>query len=84
MRLAATALLLILAVPAYAQDKPAAPPRFEPFTVTEQDWQRLQGWLNDQPYKFTQPVLEWAGQLEARAQAAKEAAKPAEKPAVAP
>lgn len=80
MRLAAIAMLLTLAAPAYAQDKPAPPPGFEPFTVTEQDWRQLQAWLNEQPYKFTQPIIEWAGQLETRAQ--KEAArKGAEKPA---
>lgn len=50
----------------YAQET-VAPPKFVPFTVTEQDTKSLEGYLQEQPFKFSAPIMQWLGQLEQRA-----------------
>jgi hypothetical protein len=52
---------------------------FIPFTVQEGDAATIQTYLNDQPAKFSIPVLQWLGGLEKKAQDAQAFAPPTQK-----
>lgn len=75
--------LTLAASPALAQPAPA----FTPFTVSQQDAAQLRSYLDDQPMKFSLPVLQWLIGLENKAaEKAKADAKaaPAKKTAPVP
>jgi hypothetical protein len=69
---------LLAASPVLAQT--AAKP-YVPFTVDERSLQELQRWLNEQPFKFSAPVIEWLNAQKQRAvdEKATEEAKKAKK-----
>ena len=67
MRKLLTAILLLAAAPAMAQQ----PPAYEPFTVTEADYKALMSYLNTQPLGVVEPIANWMRQHEADAVKAK-------------
>lgn len=75
-RLLLTVLLTSISTVALAQAP--AQRKFVPFTVDEKAAQELQNWLNEQPFKFSAPVLQWlATQEQVALDAAAKAAAPA-------
>jgi hypothetical protein len=68
--------LLGIAVPAYAQA-----PKFAPIAIDEATYNSLHTHLEQQPYKFAFPLLQWLDALEAKALAEQaKAAAPDDKP----
>lgn len=68
------ATFVFAASPVFAQ---TAPQKFVPFTVEENDAKNARAFLDDQPMKFSLPILQWMEALEQRAmKAAADAAKP--------
>ena len=59
----------LLAVPAFAQpaQRPPEPPSYVPFTIYEEDANKLRAYLDEQPMKFSLPILQWVQELEQRA-----------------
>ncbi len=51
----------LLTTPVFAQSA------FVPLTVTEQDAKNLRQYLDEQPMKFSLPILQWIDALEQRA-----------------
>jgi hypothetical protein len=60
----------VIVFPTLAQQPPAQPP-FEPFTVTEQEYKDIFGYLNTQPLGVVEPIAGWLRKKEAEAVAAK-------------
>jgi hypothetical protein len=69
-RLAYIVLFALAPLAAQAQGAPpqSQQPPYAPVTLTESDWNSVQSYLAEQPYKMSAPLLEFLGRLEARAQ----------------
>ena len=63
MRLAVMSLLLVFSTPVFAQQQQ----KFIPFTVDEKDARDLRTFLDEQPMKFSLPILKWMDTLETKA-----------------
>ena len=89
MRLLVCVFLLLCTSQAFAQS-PQQPVPYAPLTLNAADWTALQSYLNDQPAKFSIPLLnffnqrEQTAQIEAKAKADAAAKKPPAPPAVPP
>jgi hypothetical protein len=70
IRFALALLFAITAVPTLAQQAPSSPP-YEPFTVTEQEYKDIFGYLNTQPLGVVEPIAGWLRKKEADAVVAK-------------
>jgi len=67
----AIAAAMVLGSSALAQQNT---PAFEPFSISQDDYAKLSGYLAEQPLKFSEPVMNWLRGKEQEAVMAKQKA----------